>query len=104
MLFFFEGGVKDSQNNNKKPEIKPVSENQCHCCAEDLATAHKGGSYKCPNCDLSFKKMSSLNRHTIVIHWESDSYMCKDCGASFRDKKALDKHRYTTHVKTKVYK
>ena len=92
------------KNNNKKGAIKPVSEEQCHCCAEDLKTAHSGGLHKCPNCDLSFKKPSSLERHLIVIHWESDSCSCNDCGETFPDKKALDKHRYTTHVKTnKIY-
>lgn len=80
-------------------------EDQCHCCAEDLKTAHSGGPFKCPNCDISFKKSSSLERHLVVIHWESDSCTCNDCGAKFRDRKALDKHRYTTHMKTKkVYR
>ncbi|OXU20671.1 hypothetical protein TSAR_003361, partial [Trichomalopsis sarcophagae] len=94
-----------SKNNNKKVPIKPVSEGQCHCCAEDLKTAHSGGSFKCTHCDMSFKKSFSLERHLVVIHWESDSCTCNDCGSTFRDKKALDKHRYTTHIKTnKVYK
>ncbi|XP_031785753.1 protein suppressor of hairy wing [Nasonia vitripennis] len=94
-----------SKNNNKKVPIKPVLEGQCHCCAEDLKTAHSGGSFKCTHCDMSFKKSFSLERHLVVIHWESDSCTCNDCGSTFRDKKALDKHRYTTHVKTnKVYK
>lgn len=82
----------------------PVPDTQCHCCAEDLSTAHNGGQYKCPNCDLSFKKKSSLERHTVVIHWQCDSCTCKECGESFRDKKSLNKHRYTTHCGRKVYR
>lgn len=94
-----------SKNNNKKLAIRPVSEGQCHCCAEDINTAHSGGPFKCSNCSMSFKKSYSLERHLVVVHWESDACTCSDCGATFRDKKALDKHRYTTHMKTsKVYK
>nr|XP_034177563.1 zinc finger protein 569-like [Osmia lignaria] len=92
------------KNNNDKPVIMPVPDTQCHCCAEDLSTAHNGGQYKCQNCDLSFKKKSSLERHTVVIHWQCDSCTCKECGESFRDKKSLNKHRYTTHCGRKVYR
>ncbi|XP_012285238.1 oocyte zinc finger protein XlCOF6 [Orussus abietinus] len=92
------------KNNNEKLTIKPVSENQCHCCAENLATAHTGGEFKCPHCDFFFKKSTSLNRHLVVIHWENNHCKCKECGSVFRDKKSLDKHRYTTHAKDKVYK
>ncbi|XP_033218126.1 uncharacterized protein LOC117173596 [Belonocnema kinseyi] len=94
----------EGKNNNVKPSIKPVSESQCHCCAEDLKTAHSGGPYKCDDCDLSFKKSSSLQRHSIIVHWERENVSCSECNATFRDKKALDKHRYTTHSTTKVYK
>lgn len=92
------------KNNNEKPVIKPVPETQCHCCAEDLKTAHNGGEYKCSHCDLSFKKKASLDRHVIVIHWKCDSCVCNECGSSFRDKKALNKHRYTTHGDRKIFK
>ncbi|XP_051169079.1 protein suppressor of hairy wing-like isoform X2 [Leptopilina boulardi] len=92
------------KNNNEKPDIKPVSENQCHCCGEDLKNAHRGGPHKCSECDLSFKKASSLQRHTIIIHWENENHTCNICDASFRDKKSLDKHKYTTHSTNKVYK
>lgn len=92
------------KNNNEKPVIKPVPETQCHCCAEDLKTAHNGGEYKCSHCDLSFKKKASLERHIIVIHWKCDSCICNECGSSFRDKKALNKHRYTTHGDRKIFK
>ncbi|XP_024887546.1 gastrula zinc finger protein XlCGF26.1-like isoform X3 [Temnothorax curvispinosus] len=95
---------KGQKNNNEKPVIKPVPETQCHCCAEDLKTAHSGGEYKCLNCDLSFKKRASLERHVIVIHWKCDSCTCNECGSSFRDKKALNKHRYTTHGDRKIFK
>lgn len=100
-----EDSTSDNQkNNNDKPVIVPVHETQCHCCAEDLATAHSGGSYKCPNCELSFRKNSSLERHIIVIHWTCELSICKECGESFRDKKALNKHRYTTHEDRKIYR
>ncbi|KMQ96716.1 protein suppressor of hairy wing-like protein, partial [Lasius niger] len=96
---------KSQKNNNEKlqPVIKPVPETQCHCCAEDLKTAHSGGEFKCPHCNLSFKKKSSLERHDIVIHWKCDSCTCNECGSSFRDKKALNKHRYTTHGDRKIF-
>ncbi|XP_014212546.1 zinc finger protein 70 [Copidosoma floridanum] len=103
-----DSNPSDSQtfkNKEKKVTIKPVQEGECHCCAEDVKTAHSGGPFKCSSCDMSFKKSSSLERHTIVIHWEPDTYTCKDCNSTFSSKKTLDKHRYTTHIKTsKVYK
>ncbi|XP_012231015.1 zinc finger protein ZFP2-like isoform X1 [Linepithema humile] len=95
---------KSQKNNNEKPMIKPVSDTQCHCCAEDLKTAHNGGEFKCSHCDLSFKKKSSLERHIIVIHWKCDSFTCNECDSSFRDKKALNKHRYTTHGDHKIFR
>ncbi|XP_015609871.1 protein suppressor of hairy wing isoform X2 [Cephus cinctus] len=96
---------QNSKNNNEKGVIKPVPDSQCHCCAEDLTTAHSGGEFKCQHCNLSFKKMSSLERHTIVVHWENDAISCTECSEAFPDKKALDKHRYTKHAKTqKIYK
>ncbi|EZA55845.1 Protein suppressor of hairy wing [Ooceraea biroi] len=96
--------TNSQKNNNEKPVIKPVPDTQCHCCAEDLKTAHSGGDFKCPNCDLSFRKKASLERHVVVIHWKCDSCTCDECGSSFRDKKALNKHRYTTHGDRKIYK
>ncbi|KAG7204030.1 hypothetical protein KM043_001889 [Ampulex compressa] len=109
MDYLTDGNSKDStgktkKNNNEKPVIMPVSDTQCHCCTEDLKTAHSGGEFKCPNCELSFKKNSSLERHIIVIHWTCDSCTCKECGSSFRDKKSLNKHCYTTHADRKIYK
>lgn len=99
---------KSQKNNNEKTcnqlVIKPVPETQCHCCAEDLKTAHSGGEFKCPHCNLSFKKKTSLNRHDIVIHWKCDTCTCDECGSSFRDKKALNKHRYTTHGDRKIFR
>ncbi|KAK2586982.1 hypothetical protein KPH14_010955 [Odynerus spinipes] len=104
---FNDTNIEDTEtqkNNNEKPIIKPVPDTQCHCCAEDLKTAHNGGEFKCSECELSFKKNSSLERHKIVIHWKCDSYACSDCGSSFRDKKSLNKHRYTTHVNRNIFK
>ncbi|XP_019700628.1 zinc finger protein 436 isoform X1 [Harpegnathos saltator] len=97
---------QDSKNNenNDKPVIKPVPDTQCHCCAEDLKTAHSGGDFKCVHCNLSFKKKTSLDRHVIVIHWKCDSCICNVCGSSFRDKKELNKHRYTTHGDRKIFR
>ncbi|XP_020297659.1 zinc finger protein 391-like isoform X1 [Pseudomyrmex gracilis] len=95
---------KNQKNNNERPVIKPVSETQCHCCAEDLKTAHSGGEFICSQCDLSFKKKASLDRHVIVIHWTCDSCKCDECGSTFRDKKTLNKHRYTTHGDRKIFR
>ncbi|KAF3429241.1 hypothetical protein E2986_00731 [Frieseomelitta varia] len=94
----------NKKNNNDKPVITPVPDTQCHCCAEDLTTAHSGGEFKCQHCNLSFKKKSSLERHIVVIHWQCDSCTCKDCGESFRDRKSLNRHRYTTHADKKIFR
>lgn len=99
-----EDSSSNGQKNNNKPIIMPVPDTQCHCCAENLNTAHSGGQHKCPNCDLSFKKKSSLKRHTVVIHWQCDSCTCKECGESFSNKKSLNKHRYTTHSDHKIHR
>ncbi|XP_011629936.1 gastrula zinc finger protein XlCGF57.1 isoform X1 [Pogonomyrmex barbatus] len=99
-----DSDAKGQKNNNEKPMITPVPETQCHCCGENLKTAHSGGNYKCVHCDLSFKKKASLDRHVIVIHWKCDLCTCNECGSSFRDKKALNKHRYTTHEDRKIFK
>ncbi|XP_043255488.1 zinc finger protein 2 [Colletes gigas] len=92
------------KDNNYKPLILPVSDTRCHCCNEHLTTAHSGGKYKCSNCELTFKKKSSLERHIVVIHWQCRSCFCKECGETFNDKKSLNKHRYTTHADQKIYK
>lgn len=102
--------VKDSnssnsqESNNYKPVIMPVRDTQCHCCAEDLSTAHSGGEFICQHCDLSFKEKSSLERHNVVIHWQCESCTCKDCGQSFCDRKSLNRHRYTNHADRKIFR
>ncbi|XP_043792485.1 zinc finger protein 2-like [Apis laboriosa] len=101
--------VKDSSSNNQesnnyKPVIMPVRDTQCHCCAEDLSTAHSGGEFICQHCDLSFKEKSSLERHNVVIHWQCESCTCKDCGQSFCDRKSLNRHRYTNHADRKIFR
>lgn len=95
-----------SKNNNEsdKMEIKPVKSDQCHCCAEDAKTAHTSGNYECKTCEFFFRKMSSLKRHNIVMHWEKHPCTCEDCGIVFDDKKSYDKHRYTTHKANNVFK
>ena len=106
-LPYCEGSQSDilldsnQKNNNEKPVIKLMPETQCHCCAEDLKTAHSGREYKCSHCDLSFKKKASLDRHDIVIHWKCESCTCNECGSSFCDKKALSSvvTRHTKIVK-----
>lgn len=104
IIFFIGSGPKNQKNNKDKLVIKPVPVTQCHCCAEDLKTAHSGGNFQCDHCKLSFKKKASLERHIIVIHWKCDSCTCSVCGSSFRDKKELNKHRYTTHGDRKIYR
>ncbi|XP_076666143.1 uncharacterized protein LOC143367825 isoform X2 [Andrena cerasifolii] len=99
-----EESNSDRRGNNSGTVIMPVPDTQCHCCAEELSTAHSGGKHKCSNCDLSFKEKSSLERHVVVIHWQCDSCTCKECGETFRDKKSLNKHRYTTHGDRKIYR
>ncbi|XP_033339198.1 uncharacterized protein LOC117227791 isoform X1 [Megalopta genalis] len=99
-----DSNSNSQKNNNHRPVIMPVPETQCHCCAEDLNTAHTGGEHKCSECDLSFKKKSSLDRHIVVIHWHYDNCICKECGHSFNSRKALNKHRYTTHGDHKIFR
>ncbi|XP_048504979.1 gastrula zinc finger protein XlCGF26.1 isoform X2 [Athalia rosae] len=96
--------VRGSKNNNGKTAINPVDTGKCHCCAEDLATAHTRGRFKCSKCDFYFKKASSLERHDIVIHWGGETLLCKVCGVPCNNKRSLDKHHYTYHAQQQVHK
>ena len=99
-----EADIKKENAVANDTRIRPVADNECHCCGEDLKIAHTGGKFKCSECDLSFKKSASLERHSTVIHWGIDSCACNDCGATFNDKKSLDKHRYTSHSDAKIHR
>ncbi|KAI5741665.1 hypothetical protein M8J76_015884 [Diaphorina citri] len=66
-------------------------EGMCHCCGEDIDTAH-----------VTFKLKSSLERHRRVIHSEGTTFDCPECNARCPDKGTLARHMYT-HTGLKPY-
>lgn len=75
---------------------------KCHCCGEDLETAHSGGEFQCADCAKLFKLKSSLERHRRVIHNEGETFQCPECNARCPDKGTLARHMYT-HTGLKPY-
>lgn len=84
------------------PPLEAVGPDKCHCCGEDLETAHSGGEFECVECNKSFKLKSSLERHRRVIHFEGVTFDCPECGARCPDKGTLARHMYT-HTGLKPY-
>ncbi|KAL1461501.1 hypothetical protein WDU94_013390 [Cyamophila willieti] len=77
-------------------------EGMCHCCGEDIETAHVGGEFPCSDCEKSFKLRSSYERHRRVIHSEGTTFDCPECNARCPDKGTLARHMYT-HTGLKPY-
>lgn len=77
-------------------------EGMCHCCGEDIDTAHVSGEFSCDDCEKMFKLKSSLERHRRVIHSEGSTFDCPECNARFSDKGTLARHMYT-HTGLKPY-
>ncbi|XP_039281993.1 zinc finger protein 2 isoform X1 [Nilaparvata lugens] len=76
-------------------EVEAVEEGLCHCCGEDLATAHTTGEHECTECKKQFKFKSSLERHRRVEHNEGQTYDCPECGSRCPDRGTLARHMYT---------
>ncbi|XP_063231421.1 gastrula zinc finger protein XlCGF57.1-like [Bacillus rossius redtenbacheri] len=95
-------GVMLSKVNELIDETTASGPVKCHCCGEDLETAHVGGEFECVDCAKFFKLKSSLERHRRVIHFEGDTYECPECGARCPDKGTLARHIYT-HTGLKPY-
>ncbi|KAJ9597229.1 hypothetical protein L9F63_011903, partial [Diploptera punctata] len=85
-----------------KDETTATGPGKCHCCGEDLETAHLGGEFECVDCNKNFKLKSSLERHRRVIHMEGETYSCPECEARCPDKGTLARHMYT-HTGLKPY-
>ncbi|PSN55164.1 hypothetical protein C0J52_00591 [Blattella germanica] len=104
-----EGGLRDkmkgvmlSKVNELIDETAATPPGKCHCCGEDLETAHSGGDFACVDCNKNFKLKSSLERHRRVIHLEGETYSCPECEARCPDKGTLARHMYT-HTGLKPY-
>lgn len=95
-------GVMLSKVNELIDETTAMGPGKCHCCGEDLETAHLGGEFECVDCNKSFKLKSSLERHRRVIHLEGETYSCPECEARCPDKGTLARHMYT-HTGLKPY-
>lgn len=92
-----DGAINDAVGGHAKG-----APGKCHCCGEDLETAHEGGDFQCDVCLKTFKLKSSLERHKKVIHEEGDTHSCPECGARCPDKGTLARHMYT-HTGLKPY-
>uniref|UniRef100_A0A1B6FYG6 Zinc finger protein 865 n=1 Tax=Cuerna arida TaxID=1464854 RepID=A0A1B6FYG6_9HEMI len=77
----------------KDPYI--FEEGRCHCCGEDIETAHLGGEFECTDCKKLFRLKSSLERHRRVVHDEGETFKCPECDARCPDKGTLARHMYT---------
>ena len=53
-------------------------------------------AYKCPNCDMEFKKKQSLKAHVLSKH-ESVKFDCSYCEMNFKRKENLLQHFETAH-------
>ncbi|PNF34722.1 hypothetical protein B7P43_G05462 [Cryptotermes secundus] len=95
-------GVMLTKVNELIDETTATGPGKCHCCGEDLETAHLGGEFECVDCAKNFKLKSSLERHRRVIHLEGDTYSCPECEARCPDKGTLARHMYT-HTGLKPY-
>nr|CAD7453372.1 unnamed protein product [Timema tahoe] len=95
-------GVMLNKVNELIDETSATGPGKCHCCGEDLDTAHLGGEFECVDCSKFFKLKSSLERHRRVIHLEGDTYSCPECDARCPDKGTLARHMYT-HTGLKPY-
>lgn len=95
-------GVMLTKVNELIDETTAMGPGKCHCCGEDLETAHLGGEFECMDCAKNFKLKSSLERHRRVIHLEGDTYSCPECEARCPDKGTLARHMYT-HTGLKPY-
>ncbi|XP_069687998.1 zinc finger protein 436 [Periplaneta americana] len=95
-------GVMLTKVNELIDETTATGPGKCHCCGEDLETAHLGGDFECVDCAKNFKLKSSLERHRRVIHLEGDTYSCPECEARCPDKGTLARHMYT-HTGLKPY-
>ena len=58
--------------------------------------------FKCPQCDMTFTRSSSLTRHQI-IHSGNKPYQCKICSKGFNRNGNLKDHMFT-HAQHKPYK
>ncbi|XP_054259481.1 oocyte zinc finger protein XlCOF6-like [Macrosteles quadrilineatus] len=93
-----EGTLEGDQVAIEAVDVKDpyaFEEGRCHCCGEDIETAHMGGEFECTECQKLFRLKSSLERHRRVIHNEGDSYKCPECDARCPDKGTLARHMYT---------
>ncbi|XP_071450834.1 zinc finger protein 883 isoform X3 [Hetaerina americana] len=83
-------------------ETSATAPGKCHCCGEDLETAHSGGEFECDDCGKHFKLRASLDRHRRVIHLQGETHACPECDARCPDKGSLARHMYT-HTGLKPY-
>ncbi|RZF45053.1 hypothetical protein LSTR_LSTR002014 [Laodelphax striatellus] len=83
-------------------EVEAVEEGLCHCCGEDLATAHTSGEHECSECKKHFKFKSSLERHRRVEHNDGQTFECPECETRCPDRGTLARHMYT-HTGLKPY-
>ncbi|KAG8224746.1 Suppressor of Hairy wing [Ladona fulva] len=95
-------GVMLSKVNELIDETSATAPGKCHCCGEDLETAHLGGEHECDDCGKHFKLRASLDRHRRVIHMQGETHACPECDARCPDKGSLARHMYT-HTGLKPY-
>lgn len=56
-----------------------------------------GVSYKCEQCDDSFRRSSDLKNHYAMVHQSSKRFFCSSCDKSYSTKQSLNNHLSREH-------
>ena len=98
---------KEILKSNMKAHLKHrhydmTKDFKCECNktfhTEQILRSHRkthlgGPSFRCSQCDKSYRGSSGLARHVLVIHNENYSFPCHACSQVFKDPVILKRHK-----------